>query len=264
MGSKRSMPTGGSTSRQPPRVEKPAADAVCSGIGIGGAQWTTLIDYPGVVAATLFTIGCNLRCPFCHNPELVDPERLTTAFDLPSIVERLQERVGFLDGVVITGGEPTIHPGLAAFAALLKDLGYLVKLDTNGTCPDVVRLLLQKGQVDYIAMDVKAPLERYAEITGIDVDVGAIERSIARIVKTAPEHEFRTTVAPTLDREDLLRIAELLRDAGARRYFLQPFRVPETGLLDATWTERTALSVEEIESAWSEVRTWFGGGGVRG
>jgi len=283
------MPTGGSTPPRPQRAEELAAGvpppsgstaadaapgggvrpeqaatrAACGGIVFGGAQWTTVIDYPGVVASTLFTVGCNLRCPFCHNPELVDPERLAGALDLPAVVERLRERVGFLDGVVITGGEPTIHPGLAAFATSLKDLGYLVKLDTNGTRPEVVRRLLEERRADYIAMDVKAPLDRYAELAGTDVDIGAIERSIAGIVEAAPEHEFRTTVAPTLGQEDILRIAELLREAGARRFFLQPYRVPETGLLDRTWMQRSALSLGEIESAWSGIRMWFADGGVR-
>jgi pyruvate formate lyase activating enzyme len=246
------------------RPERTIADAAFGGIVFGGAHWTTVIDYPGIVAATLFTVGCNLRCPFCHNPELVDPDRFAPTLDSGTILERLKERAGFLDGIVITGGEPTIHPGLATLAVSLQELGYCVKLDTNGTRPDVLfPLLAELREEDYVAMDVKAPLDRYAEIAGIDVDAGAIEASIERIVEAAPDYEFRTTVAPTLEGDDIRRIAECLHAAGARRFFLQPFRVPETGLLDPTWADRTALSVEEIESVWDEIRTLFDDGGVR-
>jgi len=234
------------------------------GIPIGGAQWTTLIDFPGVVAATLFTIGCTFRCPFCHNPELVDPDRLPDRLESATILERLRDRAGFLDGVVISGGEPTVHPGLRAFAQSVRDLGLLVKLDTNGSAPGVIEELLDAGLVDFIAMDVKAPLDRYGELTGADTDVDAIEASIVRIVGTAPDYEFRTTVAPTLAREDVLRIASRLRAAGARRFFLQAFRVPEIGLLDRTWEERAALPADELESLWDEIGSSFDDGGVRG
>ena len=242
--------------------------AAADRLPIGGVQWTTVIDFPDVVAATLFTIGCNFRCPYCHNPELVDPARLAETLDQPTILDRLRERVGFLDGVVITGGEPTIHPHLEAFVASLKVLGYRVKIDTNGTRPDVLSGLLDGSHdecgADYIAMDIKAPLPRYRELAGLDVEIDAIEASIVRIVEAAPAYEFRTTVAPTLGREDLVQIAERLRDAGARTYYLQAFRAAETGLLDPTWQGRPALSIEEIEATWDEIGAWFDGGGVRG
>ena len=239
------------------RVDVPSDD-----LPIGGAQWTTLIDFPGAVAATLFTLGCNFRCPFCHNAELVDPDRLAPGLDVSGILGRIGERAGFLDGVVISGGEPTIHPGLPAFTKSIKDLGLLVKLDTNGGRPDVLSDLLEAGLVDYVAMDVKAPLHRYDALTGTHADVGAIEASIRRIRCSAPDYEFRTTVAPTLAREDVLRIAELL--SGAKRYWLQPFRVPEKGLVDPKWETRNALSGDALDALWCEISGRFTEGGVRG
>jgi len=229
---------------------------------IGGVAWTTLIDYPGKVATILFTIGCNFRCPFCHNPELVEPDRFAPALDPDEVLDRLRERVGFIDGVVISGGEPTIQPALPAFMRSLKALGLLVKLDTNGTRPDVLQALLDEGNVDFVAMDVKAPLDRYDEIVGASADVAAIEASIELILKQAPDHEFRTTAAPTVSRVDVHRIAERL--SGAKRYVLQSFRVPEKGLLDPTWETRPALSKEELDALWSEIRALFDDGGVRG
>ncbi len=233
-----------------------------AGLSIGGVQWTTLIDYPGRIAATLFTVGCNFRCPFCHNPELVDPDRFAPVLDEDEVLGRLRERSRFLDGVVIGGGEPTLQPALLPFIDRLKGLGLLVKLDTNGSRPDVLRELLAEGLVDYIAMDVKGPFDRYDRLAGIAADVGAIEASIARIAREAPDYEFRTTVAPTLGREDVLRIAERL--TGAKRYVLQAFRVPEKGLLDPTWETKSALPKEELDDLWNEIGTRFPDGGVRG
>lgn len=241
-------------------VETPS-DAALSGIVIGGVQWTTLVDYPGKVAATLFTVGCDFRCPFCHNPELVDPDRLTPALDEGEVLDRLRERVGFIDGVVISGGEPTIQTSLPEFVERVKRLGLYVKLDTNGSRPEVLRALLATQCVDYIAMDVKAPLDCYDRLIGTASDVGAIKESIALIVNCAPDYEFRTTVAPTLGRDDVLRIAEWL--AGAVRYTLQAFRVPEKGLLDPAWETRPALSKEELHGLWAEIQSSFADGGVR-
>jgi len=233
-----------------------------TGIAIGGVQWTTLIDYPGKVAATVFTIGCSFRCPFCHNPELVDPVRYAPEQDELALYERLRDRTGFLDGVVITGGEPTLQPALVPFVERIKELGLLVKLDTNGARPDVLSAILAADLVDYVAMDVKAPLHAYERLTGVACDVGWIEESIEHIRSAAPDYEFRTTVAPTLQREDILRIADHL--AGAKRFFLQAFRVPESGLLDPTWGGKTALPKAELEGLWAELRPRFLDGGVRG
>ena len=232
------------------------------GVPIGGVQWTTVIDFPGRVAAVLFTIGCSFRCPFCHNPGLVDPDRLSDPVDLGDLWNRLEERADFLDGVVVSGGEPTVHPALPALLERIKRLGLRVKLDTNGSRPDVLSALLGDGLVDYVAMDVKAPAADYARLTGVAGEVGAVEASIARIRRDAPDYEFRTTVAPTLTRDHVLQVAAWLE--GAKRYVLQAFRTPETGLLDSSWEARPALSKDELDALWEDVRASFSDGGVRG
>ncbi len=222
----------------------------------------TLVDFPERVATALFTIGCNFRCPFCHNPELVDPSRYGTPLDGKEILDRLCRRAGFVEGVVASGGEPTIQPGLIAFLLKLRQLGFLIKLDTNGSNPGTLSEILERRLVDYVAMDIKAPFDAYDRLAGISCDVAAIEESIALIIDAAPEYEFRTTVAPTLDRASLLRIVDHL--AGAKRYILQPFRVAGKGLLDPTWEPLAALSKAEIDAVWGEIRSSFPDGGVRG
>ncbi len=234
---------------------------MASALPIGGVQWTTLIDYPGKVATTLFTVGCNFRCPFCHNPELVDPTRFVPALNEGVILGRLRGRAGFIDGVVITGGEPTIQPALRSFIERVKGLDLLVKLDTNGSRPEVLRTLLEERCVDFVAMDVKGPLDAYGRLTGTVSEAGAIEESIRLILDRAPDYEFRTTVVPTVSRADVLRIAE--RIAGAKRYVLQAFRVPDTGLLDPMWEAKPALSADELHALWNEIRPLFAGGEVR-
>ncbi len=235
---------------------------MASVLPIGGVAWTTLLDYPGKIATTLFTVGCNFRCPFCHNPELVDPDRFAPALDEGEILDRLRERAGFIDGVVISGGEPTVQPTLRSFVERVKGLGLLVKLDTNGSRPGVLRALLEEQYLDFVAMDVKGPLDAYDRLTGIAAEASAIEESIRLILDRAPDYEFRTTVAPTLSRSDVLRIAE--RIAGAKRYVLQAYRVPETGLLDPAWEAKPALSKDELDALWNEIRPEFDDGGVRG
>ena len=234
------------------------------GLPIAGFQPTSLIDYPDRVAAVLFTAGCNLRCPFCHNPDLVLPESVAglTLFDIEDVLRRLEERVGFLDGVVITGGEPTLHPSLGVFLGRLKALGLLVKLDTNGTDPDALGRLLDVGLVDFVAMDVKASRASYDRLAGTAVDLEAIGCSIKTIRERVPEHEFRTTVAPTLDAGEILAIADWI--GTAKHYVLQRFRVPDAGLVDSTWGEREALPAGELREIWDRISGRFDGGGVRG
>ena len=225
---------------------------------------TSLIDYPGRVASVVFTVGCNFRCPFCHNRELVLPERSRGLHlrKAEEILALLSERRTFLDGLVITGGEPTVQPDLLGFAGEVKRFGLLVKLDTNGSRPKVLEELLRAGLVDYVAMDVKSPLSRYPEFVGGAADSGAIGRSIDVVRKRAPDYEFRTTAAPGLGLDDLRAIADLL--SGARRWFLQPFVVPDKkGLVDPTWAGRPALSAGALREAWGELGTSFSDGGVR-
>jgi len=232
---------------------------------IGGIQWMTLLDYPGCVAATLFTAGCNFRCPFCHNSELVLPDLVTTiGVKLEAdVFDELSERRGFLDAIVISGGEPTLQPDLLPVLSRIKSLGYLVKLDTNGSRPDVIQDILEKGLADYIAMDIKAPVYKYQQIAGVSVNTDRIQQSVSLIQRSAIQYEFRTTAAPGLSEGDLLRIGDWI--AGSDAYWLQTFRAPsEKRLVDETCRESDALKKNDLEAVWNQLRDRFDGGGVRG
>ena len=211
-------------------------------MNIGYLQKSSLIDYPGKISAIIFTQGCNFRCGYCHNPELVDPALFSEPVAHDGIFAFLKKRTGKLDAVVITGGEPTMHKALPAFAAAIKDLGYLVKLDTNGTNPKVLSGMIAKGTIDYIAMDVKAPLEKYDEVVGARVDNDAVIASMNMIMGSSVDYEFRTTlVQDLLVPEDIVMIGEQIR--GAMLYVLQRF-VPskhvDTGFITAkTFSEET-------------------------
>ncbi len=197
---------------------------------IGGLQKFSLIDYPGKIAAIVFTQGCNFRCPYCYNPELVDPALFREPLDEGEIFSFLEARRGRLDGVVITGGEPTLQPDLMDFICRVRELGFSVKLDTNGSRPEILKTLIDRGVIDYVAMDIKAPLtgrksdpeNRYASVTRSSVDSEDIRRSIDLILSSGLDHEFRTTVATgCLERADYLSMARAIK--GAKRYALQKF-----------------------------------------
>jgi len=228
---------------------------------IAAVQPTTLIDYPDRIAAAVFTIGCDLCCPFCHNPELVLPALAPDGLAAADVLDRLAQRRGFLDGVVLTGGEPTLQPDLAEFIEEIRSFGYSIKLDTNGTRPERIEPLLEQDLLDYVAMDIKAPRARYGEFAGRPVDLAAIDRAIA-LVRRAPDGEFRTTVAPGLTAEDLEQIADWIE--GDRRYLLQGFRSPEgKRLVDPAWADRPALTGPELHAAWPRIARRFPDGGVR-
>ena len=187
----------------------------------------TLVDYPGKLATTVFTPGCVFRCPYCHSPELVDPLRSDFAGSAPDRTEEffsfLQERKGKIDGVCITGGEPTLHSDLQDWIWRIKEQGFLVKLDTNGIFPDRIQALLDAGLVDYWAMDIKHAPKKYAQACGRNVDVNTLEKSISLLMRRAKEYEFRTTAVPGIHTpEDFAAIGEWI--AGARTYYIQPFR----------------------------------------
>lgn len=199
---------------------------------IGGLQKVSLIDYPGRVAATVFTSGCNFSCPFCHNPELVDSRQISRQpfFPQTEFFDFLKSRQGLIDGVCITGGEPAVHKDLPEFVKKIKDMGFLVKLDTNGTRPEVLQELLKDKTVDYLAMDIKGPLENYSKITGTEVDLEKINQSTL-LSRKFPDYEFRTTVVPGLHKKnDFLNIARWLD--GSKKYFLQQFRPKNTLMPD--------------------------------
>ena len=187
--------------------------------------------------------GCPFRCHYCHNPGLVVPshdERIAEE----KVLDFLRSRIGKLDGVVVTGGEPTIHKDLRIFLEKMKAMGYPVKLDTSGINPEVLESLIKKGLVDYIAMDLKAPLNRYSEITGTKVNTDRIRRSIGIIMKGGTDYEFRTTVVKgQLSERDIAEIAELI--PGAKMYMLQTFRNGTT--LNPEFANRQPLDDREME-----------------
>ena len=192
---------------------------------ISGLQKTTLLDYPGRVACTVFTGGCNFRCPFCHNASLVIPESLRAADGgVEAVLAFLRKRRGLLDGVAVTGGEPLLHADMADFLHKIKELGYLVKLDTNGSFPERLRALVEEGLVDRVAMDVKNSPALYAKTVGLPLlDIAPIERSREYLLEGHVEYEFRTTVVRGLHtRESLLEAARWI--AGAPEYYLQQFK----------------------------------------
>lgn len=189
---------------------------------IAGIQKMTLLDYPGRVACTLFTAGCNFRCPFCHNASLVcggSPET-----DEDEIISFLKKRVGLLDGVVITGGEPLIHPDILDFMGKVKELGYKIKLDTNGTNPDLLKKAVGSGLCDSVAMDIKNSLAEYPRTVGLEkIDADKIVASRDYLMSGNVGYEFRTTVVKGLHtKESLLRLSEEI--AGAKHYYLQQFK----------------------------------------
>ena len=188
---------------------------------IGGLQKVTLLDYPGQVACTVFLKGCNLRCPYCHNPALVIPGEETEDISQEDFFSFLASRKGKLDGVCITGGEPTLHPELPDLIRNIRYQGFLVKLDTNGTNPKMLKALLQDRLLDYVAMDIKNCPFRYEETCGADV-MERVKESAALLMGGDVECEFRTTVcAPFHTPTELEEIGKWLR--GAKHYYIQPF-----------------------------------------
>ncbi len=227
-------------------------------MNIQGYQKLTLLDFPGRVACTVFTGGCNLRCPFCHNAGLVRTP-FSSANSEEELLSYLSSRRGLLDGVCVTGGEPLLQPDLAAFLQLVKDMGYAVKLDTNGSLPDRLAALLATGLVDYVAMDVKSSPAGYAAATGRDGEVTPFLESIRLLESGQIPHEFRTTVVKGIHTEkEIEGIGQLL--AGTARYFLQPFR--DTG--DLLGHGCSAFSEAEMSAFLDIVKKYIPAAELRG
>ncbi|MEI7620815.1 MAG: anaerobic ribonucleoside-triphosphate reductase activating protein [Candidatus Falkowbacteria bacterium] len=233
---------------------------------IGGLEKLTLIDYPGKVAAIVFTSGCNFRCQFCYNPMLVWPSkehesdqskntaghpRNIEQDNNPSLYSEgdlflfLQNRIGKLDGIVITGGEPTLHRDLPEFIKKIKDLGYAVKLDTNGTNPEMIKELLKAKLVDYLAMDLKAPEDKYELVTGIAVNFQKIKESVKIIEQSGLPYEFRTTILPVLlSAKDVDNMGQLLK--GADKWYLQKFKA-DTELVNPEFKIEDPYSSDDMD-----------------
>lgn len=190
---------------------------------IQGLQKLTLLDYPGQVACTVFTAGCNFRCPFCHNASLVIDTYHNENIPEGEVFAFLKKRQGILDGVCVSGGEPLIQHGIIKFLERIKELGYAVKLDTNGSFPDKLERAVEEGLVDYVAMDIKNSRENYGRTVGIvDYDIQNIQKSVNFLLSDRVPYEFRTTVVREFhQRSDFEAIAEWIR--GAQRYYLQQF-----------------------------------------
>ena len=227
---------------------------------IHGLQKLAMVDYPGKLAATVFTGGCNLRCPFCHNALLVTRLAETPEISEQEVLAFLASRKGLLDGVVLTGGEPLLQSGVTDFLRRVREMGFAVKLDTNGCYPEALAAVLAAGLADYVAMDVKNSRARYAETVGVPgFDLAPVEASIRLLRESGVEHEFRTTLVRELHRpEDLDQIAAWLR--GAPRYYLQNF-VDSGNLIGQGYH---GFSPEELQAFADRVRPCFGSVELRG
>jgi pyruvate formate lyase activating enzyme len=202
-------------------------------VKIGGLQKMTMIDYPGTISATVFLIGCNFKCGFCHNPELVSPELIKNQLGISQddFFKFLDERIELLEGICITGGEPTINSDLLKFIKKIKEKGFLIKLDTNGSNPEVLEKLFKDKLLDFIAMDIKTSISKYGKIYPVKSrNAGAakqlfnrVKQSVDLIKNSGVDYEFRTTVVPELvNEEDIKKIGEWLK--GAKKFVLQQFR----------------------------------------
>lgn len=210
-----------------------------------GQVKSSFIDYPDKICTVYFTGGCNLRCPYCHNSPLIRGEGNVITED--EVFRHLERRRNMLDGVCVSGGEPTLHPELMPFLLEVKKRGFLAKLDTNGTMPDVLEELIKNEAVDYVAMDIKAPFEKYRKAAGRGIDIGKVQKSISLIRKAAVDYEFRTTVCKELlTEEDILNIAKYIR--GSRMYIVQNFRDCSSVLVgEGSLTPFTAAELERIK-----------------
>lgn len=219
---------------------------------IAGLNKTTLLDYPGRVAATIFTEGCNFRCPFCHNADLVLRPSVQNVYSEEEVLSFLKKRKKVLTGICITGGEPTLQEELPDFIRKVRKIGYQVKLDTNGSRPDVLRKLLQEGLLDYVAVDIKNCKEKYALTTGcVELSLKEIEETVSLLAAAEIPYEFRTTVVRELHTPgDILKIGEWI--AGCPRYFLQQYEENENEIKNLQPSEKlvyhsyTGKELEEI------------------
>lgn len=211
---------------------------------ICGLQKTTLLDYPEHIACTVFLGGCNLRCPFCHNSDLV-VGKVEAIYSKEDILKYLRKRVGVLDGVCVTGGEPLIYEDTLEFLGELKSMGFLVKLDTNGFFPDRLEKAICSGNVDYVAMDIKSSIDGYAAATGVaSPDIDAVKRSVKLLEESGLDHEFRTTVVRELhDVDEIKQIGVWLK--GTKKYFLQGF-IDSGKVLGGTFSAHSKEKMTEL------------------
>jgi len=230
-------------------------------VEIKGIEKFSSRDFPGHISSTVFLGGCSFRCPYCHNADLVLRPEVLPSLAADWFLSYLDGRRGWLEGICFTGGEPLLHEDLEDLIRVVRERGLLVKLDTNGSFPDRLEALLALGLVDWVAMDVKAPLERYREVTRSTIDVEKIVRSADLLRGSGVRHHFRTTVVPGLvGREDVVKIGEWLE--GAERYLIQPF-VPQT-TIDPAYLEVKPYPRAELDAIAAAARPYFGDVAVEG
>lgn len=227
---------------------------------IHGFNKTTLLDYPGHLAASIFLGGCNFRCPFCHNATLVMSPQSQPIISEDEIFHTLKKRVGILEGVCITGGEPTLYPGLTKLIEKIKELGFLVKLDTNGSNPEIIRELITGGLLDYVAIDIKNSKEKYPTTVDLkSVDIDKISNSISILINSNIEYEFRTTIVKELhELSDIISIGEWIK--GGKRYYLQAYRDSD----DVIKKGFTSYNLAELEVLREAVLSFVDYVGIRG
>lgn len=229
-------------------------------MNIGGLQKTSLLDYPDTISAIIWTIGCNFKCPFCYNTNLVEGK--VGLVHEEEILSFLKMRKGMLEGLAITGGEPLLQKDIVEFAEKVKKLGYLIKIDTNGMYPEKLKELIDKKLVDYIAMDIKAPKKKYNQLSGVKTNISKIEKSIEIIKKYAPDYEFRTTFVPDLlEKKDIINIAKWLE--GSKQFYLQQFK-GDTPLISSKLNNVEPHSKEDIIKTLEEIKPFFKKCDVRG
>lgn len=226
---------------------------------IGGLVKSSLIDYPKKIAAVVFLQGCNFSCPYCHNPEIVNPV-VFKPFSEEEFFSFLKNRINKLDGVVISGGEPTIHKDLYEFIKKIKDMGFLIKLDTNGTNPEILKKLIKDKMLDYIAMDIKAPFDEYETVTRRKVNTDNIKESLNIINRGFADYEFRTTVVKgLLTFDSFVKINDSFKEMKKiKRYYLQKFQ--KSKHLDESYENRTTFEDEEflkLEKLFSDTVEFF-------
>jgi len=211
---------------------------------IGGLQKTSLIEYPGKICAIVFTQGCNFRCPYCHNPELVKPGKNSNRISEEEILSFFKKRKKYLQAVAISGGEPCLQQDILEFLKEIKKMGFLVKLETNGSFPEIIEKAIEKKLVDYLSMDIKGSFEKYDKIVRVKVEIPKIKKSINLIMNSGLNYEFKTTVVKSLiNKEDFKTIGNSIK--GAKLYFLQKF-IP-TKLLDPDFSKEETYSDEEFK-----------------
>ena len=227
------------------------------GLEIKGYRQSSLLEWPGLIVDSIFLAGCDFRCPYCHNPDLVALDKVDS-YDINDVLAEIDKRAKskWLDGVSITGGEPAMSSRLPEFLKIIKDMGLKTKIDTNGSFPDIIQQLIDEQLIDYIAMDVKATAEKYHLAAGLKkVDMKKIKKTIEIIINSDIDHEFRTTVVPTIVdvEKDIPKIAKMIK--GAKRYYLQQFR--PIRCLDKEFEKLVPYNLGLLEEAVEKVKSKF-------